>query len=292
MAAGQVVATLPAVAVGFVSGVLSGMFGIGGGVVTTPAIRIALGYPALVAVGTPLLVIIPTTVTGAWSYRRSGLADMRAGLVIGAFGIPTAVLGALATKYVGGTTVLVLTAGLMLYMGGDVVWNLWRSRHGEQSLAPVEDEGPVVVVEGRAMGDTSAHSDVAVASAAPARGRLTTWVLLGLTTGAYSGFLGLGGGFVLVPLLQRVAKMPIKQAIGTSLVAISVLAIPGVATHWALGHIDVRLAVALIVGSIPGALVGARITRASRERTVRLGFAALLIVVGVWLAVAELTGAG
>ena len=275
---------LPAVAVGVVSGLLSGMFGIGGGIITTPAIRVMLGYPALVAVGTPLLVIVPTTLTGAWSYHRSALADIRAGLLIGAFGVPTAVLGALATRWVGGTVVLLLTAVLIFYVAGDMLWHAWRSRDDEPVLAREEGEEPVLVTDDPA--DASGASDAA--SAPPKATGPRTWVLLGLLTGAYSGFLGLGGGFVLVPLLQRWTGMPIKRAIGTSLVAIALLAIPGVATHWALGHIDPWLALALLVGSVPAALVGARITRASKERTVRIGFAVLLLGVGLWLAIAEI----
>ena len=287
MGGAQLVAALPAVAVGLVSGVLSGMFGIGGGIVSTPAIRVILGYPALVAVGTPLLVIVPTTITGAWSYDRAGLADVRTGLVMGAFGVPTAVLGALATKYVGGTIVLLLTALLILYTAVDVLWHAWRSPRSEPVLAREEGEEPVL-----ARGDGGAGPEPVHDRAATQAPSLATCALLGVVTGAYSGFLGLGGGFVLVPLLQRSAKMPVKRAIGTSLVAISVLAIPGVVTHWTLGHIDVWLAVALLVGSVPGALIGARITRASRDRTVRVGFAVLLLVVGVWLAAAEIVGLG
>jgi uncharacterized membrane protein YfcA len=309
----QLVAALPAVAVGAVSGLLSGMFGIGGGIITTPAIRVMLGYPALVAVGTPLLVIVPTTLTGAWSYNRSGLADVRAGVLIGAFGIPSAVLGALATRLVGGTVVLLLTALLILYVAGDMLWHAWRSRGDDAALAAEEGEEPVLAATGASADAAPALAPPAIPAVGPVAARestpapapkaarvparvkppgLWTWVVLGLITGGYSGFLGLGGGFVLVPLLQRLAGMPIKRAIGTSLVAISILAVPGVATHWALGNIDPRLALALLVGSVPFALVGARITRVSHDRTVRIGFAALLLAVGAWLAIAEIAGLG
>jgi uncharacterized membrane protein YfcA len=85
--------------VGLVSGVLAGLFGIGGGLVTTPAIRLVLGYPELVAVGTPLMVIVPTAVTGAVSYARRGSADVRAGLTVGLWGSVTAILGALVATW-------------------------------------------------------------------------------------------------------------------------------------------------------------------------------------------------
>jgi uncharacterized membrane protein YfcA len=280
------------VAVGFVSGILSGMFGIGGGIVTTPAIRLLLGYPALVAVGTPLLAILPTTLSGAWSYSRAHLVDVRAGVAIGLWGVPAAVVGALATRLVGGTVVLLLTAALIAYVAFDMLWYAWRSRD-EFHPSPEEGEEPVLASAGRWGADASALDPAAGppdTTAAPAT--WWRWAGLGLFTGLYSGFLGLGGGFVLVPLLDRRAHMPIKRAIGTSLVSISILAVPGIVTHWALGNIDVRLGLLLVVGSVPGALLGARITRNAQDRLVRVGFAVMLLAVGGWLAVAEILSLG
>src|SRR5690242_20254668 len=97
------------------------MFGIGGGLITTPAIRLLLGGSAISAVATPLPVIIPAAVTGGISYARRGLADVRSGLLIGAFGAPAAVVGALMAKVIGGPVLLVLTAVLILWMAADMV---------------------------------------------------------------------------------------------------------------------------------------------------------------------------
>ncbi len=286
-------AALAQVAVGFATGILSGMFGIGGGIATTPAIRLLLGFPALVAVGTPLLVVLPTTLTGAWSYRRNGLADLRVGVTVGLWGAPAAAVGAAATRFVGGTVVLLLTAALIAWVAGDMLWHAFRTRGGAGGRAVFEGEEPVLVDLDAApdeSSDAATPGPIATdrAPGEPARRRWWQWAFLGLATGVYSGFLGLGGGFVLVPLLERRAGMPIKRAIGTSLVAISILAIPGIATHWYLGHIVPTLAFWLAVGSVPGALLGARITRGASDRWVRVGFAVMLLAVGAWLAVAEI----
>lgn len=249
------------VGVGLLAGLLSGAFGVGGGVVTTPAIRLLLGEPALIAVGTPLPVIIPTAITGAWSYARRGMADVRAGLLVGAWGVPGAVVGAWGSARVGGSAVMIVTALLIGYMAVDMVRHVRATPTGGR---PDPQPGPS-------------------AQAAPVR-----LVPLGLVTGLYSGFLGLGGGFVLVPMLSRVLGFPIKRAIGTSLVAICVLAVPGAATHWALGHVNVTLAAWLAVGVVPGVLLGARLTAAASERHVQVAFAVLLGVTGILLAVKEL----
>ncbi len=112
--------------IGFASGVLSGAFGIGGGIITTPAIHLILGAPALIAVGTPLPVIFPSALTGTITYARNGVLDTRAGLICGLAGSATAVLGAWATRLVGGDIVLLATAALILYTAADMVLQVLR----------------------------------------------------------------------------------------------------------------------------------------------------------------------
>jgi uncharacterized membrane protein YfcA len=81
-----------------------------------------------------------------------------------------------------------------------------------------------------------------------------------------------------------------RRAVGTSLVAVAVLAVPGTIVHAGLGHIDWTLAVLLTIGVVPGAWLGARLAARASDRTVRLAFAGLLAFVGVWLAVSEIVG--
>lgn len=245
--------------IGLVAGYLSGQFGIGGGIVTTPALRLLLGAPELIAVGTPLPVIIPTAAAGAISYARKGLIDVRVGLVTGAVGGAFSVAGAWAATFVGGDIVLVVTAVLIIYMAADM------------ALLAMRPERPRHA--------THLHAE-----------RRRSWVWLGglgLVTGLYSGFLGLGGGFIVVPALVRLFAFPMKRAVGTSLVAVSLLAIPGTVTHYLLGNIDVGIALALSAGVIPGALLGAHVTAAAKERSVRIGFAAMLLAVGLILGLTE-----
>ncbi|MGV8084539.1 MAG: sulfite exporter TauE/SafE family protein [Coriobacteriia bacterium] len=254
--------------IGLVSGTLSGAFGIGGGIITTPAIRLILGAPALVAVGTPLPVIIPSSLTGAYNYWRRGAADTRTALVCGLAGSLFAVAGAFATRFVGGAVVLVLTAAFVLYNAGSMIVAVLRAPKVRSAAAEEADAEPRVAEK-------------------PALARLFA---VGAVTGLYSGFLGLGGGVILVPLLSRWLGFEIKRAIGTSLLAISILAIPGTITHALLGNIDWGIAALLVVGVIPGAWLGARVTLRARDRAVRIGFATMLLIVGVWLGLSELGG--
>ena len=292
--------------IGLVSGVLSGAFGIGGGIITTPAIRLILGAPALIAVGTPLPVIFPSALTGAITYARSGITDTRAGVACGVSGSATAVLGAWATRLVGGQVVLLATAVLILYTAADVVLQVLRPPR--LGLVASEEADAFKRVEGvgalesddvdgglgaAGVGDSAPRSVRAEPGSVGAPNRqlaLGRLIAIGAITGFYSGFLGLGGGFVLIPLLTRWLAFDIKRAIATSLLAITILAVPGTVAHGLLGNIDWRIAGGLAVGVIPGAILGARVTLGSAERTVRLAFAALLLAVGTWLGISTLTG--
>lgn len=281
------------VVIGFSSGILSGAFGIGGGIITTPAIRLMLDAPALVAVGTPLPVILPTALTGAITYARSGIADIRAGVVCGLAGSFTAVAGAWATSLVGGDVVLIATAALILYAAADMA--VQALRHRPPTELPAE-QTPTSAIPLAADADPALALDATSSVSASDRdepvsgNQLARLAMIGVVTGLYSGFLGLGGGFVLVPLLTRWLGFGVKRAIATSLVAVTILAIPGTITHALLGHIDWGIALALSLGVIPGAILGARITLGASDRVVRLAFATLLLVVGLWLAGTELYG--
>ena len=127
----------------------------------------------------------------------------------------------------------------------------------------------------------------------------TPWVLgetpawkyaaVGLLAGFVSGLLGVGGGIVLVPAFTIWIGMPLRRALGTSLLVIAVLVIPGTIVHALLGNIDWAIFLALTLGVIPGARLGARIALGIRERTLRLAVGTFLLVVAIAYAAAELT---
>jgi uncharacterized membrane protein YfcA len=108
-------------------------------------------------------------------------------------------------------------------------------------------------------------------------------ICLGLFAGALAGFVGVGGGFIIVPITVSYFGYSLKQASGTSLLAIAFIALPGIVTHALLGHIWYLYGIALIIGSIPGANIGARIIGRLPEKLARLSFGGLLIVSGVML---------
>lgn len=214
-----------AMLVGLVTGMFSGTFGVGGGVLTTPAIRLFLGGAPLIALGTPLPVTLPTALTGAWNYHRRQEVDWVVARVVGGAGVLAAILGAFLTTRFSGRFLMLLTALLILLVGIDFASGSRQRRHlGEAETA------------------ASTH-------------RLSM-ILIGLGGGFLSGFLGIGGGVFMVPAFILILGMHVKRAFGTSLVVVACLAIPGSLVHLALGHVDPFLALGLTLGVVPGAYVG------------------------------------
>lgn len=234
------------VLVGLIAGVGSGLFGIGGGVITTPAINVLLGGTAIQAVATPLPVIFPTSLVGAYTYWRSGQVSTRAARWAAIPGVLGAAGGAALTDIVNAHLLLFITAVL-------IGWTAFQVASGRK--APE-----------RPRGSTPGWQYAAV----------------GLAAGFVSGLLGVGGGIIMVPAFIALLGMPLKRALGTSLVLIAVLVVPGTAVHVALGHVDWKIFASLVIGVVPGARIGARLAVGAKERTLR-------ILVGVFLGAVALS---
>lgn len=240
--------TIVAAAIGFGSGVASGAFGIGGALLSTPGIRWALDAPALIAVGTTLPVIIPTALTGLYTYIRGGFVQSRFAVTAASAGGGFAVLGALTTTVVPGEALLVATAALILILSVRMLRGA-----GEARPPAVAPSVPVALV-------------------------------IGALSGFVAGLLGVGGGVILVPVLTVVLRFPVKTALGTSLAVVAAQAIPGTITHALVGNIDWVIAGGLALGVIPGARIGARWAVASSDRRLQLvagiAMAALAVAFG------------
>jgi hypothetical protein len=241
---------------GFATGVLSGMFGVGGAVVSTPAIR-ALGASPIAAVASTLPSIIPGAISGALRYARDGLVEVHVAKWTAGAGIFAAVGGALLTDFVPGDghPLMLLTAGLIAFSA----YRLGRPVRRVETPADLAVEGATDAGPGAEHPTPGApHTE---------RWRL---VLIGLGAGGLSGLLGIGGGLVLVPLFTAWIRLPIKVALGTSLACVAVLAVPGTITHVLLGHIDWLYALPLCIGVVPGARLGSHLAIRSSDRSLRL----------------------
>jgi uncharacterized membrane protein YfcA len=243
---------------GFTTGVLSALFGIGGAIVSNPGLR-ALGAAPLVAVGTTLPSILPGAISGTLRYRREGLVNWQLIIPAAASGLLAVVAGSFLSHAVpgGGHLLLLLIAVLLAFTA-------WRT-----AAVPPATPAP------------DAAEDV---TAAAPEGR-TRW--LAVVAGLLSGLLGIGGGVIMVPAFTELLGLSLKSAIATSLVCVGIFGVPATITHAFLGDIDWRLAVLLTIGVIPGARIGASLTIRTAERRLRLAVGIFLALVALVYFVTE-----
>jgi uncharacterized membrane protein YfcA len=112
--------------------------------------------------------------------------------------------------------------------------------------------------------------------------------VIGFAAGVVSGLLGIGGGIIMVPLLAGWCGMPLKRALGTSLLTIWALVIPGTVVHAWLGNIDWWVALFLTIGAVPGARLGALVALSAQERLLRTVVGSGMLVIAVLYAAAQL----
>ncbi len=189
------------ISAGAAIGLLYGLFGVGSAF-ATPLLSF-LGVPALAAVASPLPALSPGSAAGGWTYARLGLVDRQLArrTLVGA--LPACIVGAVASRWIGGPWLLVLSGVVLMAVGLRI-------------LVP----GSVA----------SARVD--------RRDRAALIVGLGVGVGFVAGLLSNGGGFVLVPMFLLALGLTLPEATATSLVVVTVLTVPTVVTHALLGDIN------------------------------------------------------
>jgi uncharacterized membrane protein YfcA len=243
---------------GVAIGSLTGLFGVGGSAIATPLLS-TLGVPALHAVASPLPATIPAAIAAAVPYVRSGEARPRAAGWTLLGGVPAVLLGAYLSHVVGGQLLLV-ASGLSLLLVG---WRLLRP----------DPRDAVTTGTGRRR-----NRPLLVAASA--------------AVGLFTGLLANGGGFLLVPMYVLIFGLRMTQAAGTSLLVVMVLAIPTLAAHVALGHVDWAVAAAFALGAVPASAVSARLAQRVPGTQLRHSFGWFLIVSGAAFVAYRLVAAG
>ena len=230
---------LLAVAVGLLVGVVVGLLGAGGSVLTVPAMMLLLGLTATAATATSLLVVVVVSAAALVGHARGGRVEWRSGMVFALAGVPAAVLGGRASVLLAD---LVLTLLLVAVLAGTAVW-MWQRRPQEPG------------------------------------GRNASWARVGATglgVGAMTGLLGVGGGFAVVPVLSGALGLSLPVAIGTSQVVLVLNALAGLAGRAGTGVVDPVVGLTFALAGAVGSILGSRnVGRLSDLALARL-FAALL----------------
>lgn len=262
-------------------GFLSGMFGVGGGFLMTPLL-IFIGIPPPVAVGTEASQIAASSFSGALVHLRRGSVDITLGLVLLTGGIVGAMIGILLFRYLRQVGQLDLIIALSYVIFLSVIGSLMLAeslramRRARMTGAPVSlrHAGQHLWVHRLPFKMRFKRSKLYV-SAIPV-------LVLGMLVGILSAIMGVGGGFIMVPAMIYLLKVPTNVVIGTSLFQIMFVtaftAIMQAATNFT---VDVMLAFALMVGGAIGAQFGAQAGQKLRGEQLRALLALLVLAVGV-----------
>jgi len=276
------------VAVGCLTGVLAGMLGAGGGFATV-ALLLAADVNPHVAIGTALVYLMVMGGWGTFMHVRLRSVDRQLALVIGSSAAAFALVGAqVAEALEGRDLVLALALFTAAVSGVSLAWP--QSRHEvdlpvltddddleefEEPPAPAPSGGPGRPLRGalRPIATPAAVTDQPLAGAA----------IGGSFIGLLKGLFGVGGAFLIVPVMSRFGRVRRDVAVGSSLFAILVASLVAAVRHTTLGNVDGSDLLALVPGGLFGSFVGARAARSMSPAAVRRVFLAVMLASTVYL---------
>lgn len=237
---------------GGIVGFTLGLVGGGGSILAVPLMVYLVGVASPhVAIGTSALAVAANAASGLAQHARAGTVKWRCGFLYAGSGVVGALAGSTIGKAIDGQKLLFLFALLMLGVG--VLMLRGRNNPGIEGAACNRHNAPKVLG-------------------------------YGLGTGGFSGFFGIGGGFLIVPGLIASTKMPILNAVGTSLVAVTAFGLTTAMSYAMSGLVDWTLAAIFIVGGLVGGVAGARAARKLSSRgTLTMIFAGLIFAVAAYM---------
>lgn len=241
------------VASGSLVGFTLGLVGGGGSILAVPLMVYLVGVPnPHVAIGTSAFAVAINAAAGLFNHARAGTVKWRCGAMYAAAGIAGAFAGSSLGKLTDGEKLLFLFALVMFLVG--IMMFRGRGDAGEPGAECNREKAPKVLT-------------------------------FGLATGALSGFFGIGGGFMIVPGLVSSTRMPLLNAIGTSLVAVTAFGLTTTLNYAISGFVNWPLAIVFIAGGVLGSIAGLKTARHLAGRSGRLAtvFAMLIFVVATYM---------
>lgn len=235
--------------VGFVLGLVGG----GGSILAVPLLLYMVGVKnPHVAIGTSAFAVAANAAIGLWNHAKAGTVNWRCGFIYAAAGVVGALAGSTIGKNIDGHKLLILFAILMIAVA-------------------------VLMFRGR--------GDVGIEGAQCNRENVGKVGGYGLATGVFSGFFGIGGGFLIVPGLVASTSMPIVRAIGTSLIAVTAFGLTTAFNYTLSGLVNWPLAAVFIFGGVFGSALGTRVSAilAADKGKLNIIFATFVLVVAFYM---------
>ena len=281
--AGLSVNILIIILLGGAVGMLSGMFGVGGGFLTTPLL-IFYGIPPVVAAASASTQVTGASVSGVFAHMKRGGVDFRMGAVLVAGGLFGTLFGALLFRILEAwgqidTVINILYVVMLGGIGGmmmrESLTAVLAKRAGRPVAASKRRHHPLVT--NLPWRWRFYRSGLYISPLAP--------LVLGFITGIMTMLLGVGGGFIMVPAMLYILGMSANVVVGTSLFQILFVTMSSTIVHsLTTKAVDIVLAVFLLIGSVIGAQIGARLAQRMQPEYLRLFLAAIVLLVAIRMA--------
>ncbi|MGH6735085.1 MAG: sulfite exporter TauE/SafE family protein [Methyloceanibacter sp.] len=263
-------------------GFLSGMFGVGGGFLLTPLLMFS-GIPPTIAVATGANQIVATSVSGTLAQWRRGNVDLRMGAVLILGGVVGAIIGVLLLKLLrelgqAGLIISLTYVAFLGIIGALMLWEsaraIWRQRAGKTLSA--RRSGQHNWIHGLPFKMRFPRSRLYISTIPP--------LVIGALVGLLAAFLGVGGGFIMIPAMIYLLRMPTNIVIGTSIFQIIFVTAIVTLLHATLNQtLDVVLAFLLVIGGVIGGQFGVRAGQKLRGEELRALLALLVLAVALRL---------
>lgn len=251
-------------ALGALVGIIMGLTGAGGGILAVPMLVFGLGLTVAQAGPIGLLAVGAAATLGAGLGLRRSIVRYRAAVLVATVGIIVAPLGVSLAHRLDTRLLSMLFAGVL-------VWVAYKSFRG------VADEHPSREV----VGEPPCKRFTATGRFAWTTPCAAVLTVTGGLAGLLSGMLGIGGGFVMVPALQRFTDLETRSIVATSLTVISLVSLAGVSASWSAGHLNVELALPFAAGALAGMAAGSLISTQFPGKYLKIAFAVICFVVAV-----------
>lgn len=250
--------TISAILAGLATGIVLGIFGSGGSIITTPALLYLLQVEAKSAIAMSLGIVAITATITALQHWRKGNVNLVITAVFGLFGIA----GTYAGARLGVVTPVLLQLTLFALVMYAAAWKMLKPSRAHRSVGAAA---------------------VATCEDCTSPRCLTHIAIHGIVVGILTGLVGVGGGFLIVPALVLLSGLPMKQAIGTSLAIVSLKSFAGFAGYAGAVPVDYDLMAVFAAVAVAGSLIGTRLTHHLSPEMLKKGFAVFLIFVASYI---------
>jgi uncharacterized membrane protein YfcA len=241
-----------ALALATLIGLSLGLMGGGGSILTVPILVYVLKMDAKISIALSLAIVGATSLIGAYSHYKKGNVNVKVALIFGVVAMLGTNIGVELSVFMSGSTQLIIFAFVML------VASFFMFR-GQKGLGNEQEE------------------------AEPEKMPIMLIVLEGIAVGVLTGIVGVGGGFLIVPALVLLGKVPMKKAVGTSLLVISMKSLSGFVGYIPKVDVPWDFLGIFVIFTAMGIIVGSRLVQYVSQQQLKKGFAIFLVVMGLFI---------